>query len=235
MDFNTTIDLIIKDLNEASEIIEDLKKCPGVPPLQAELAKSKCRSAGDVIALLKSISIPIPAATESIHEKQPLQPVIDTGQAPIPEKLIRPIEEKKTYTVPVGIPKSTVEKRSENSRQVKKQADTPSVADKFSHTSDLYEEQSSTLKVEKDLSDQLKSKPIVSLTEAIGISDKFLFIGELFDGDKEAYAQAISRLDKAENLQDAMAIIMSYTGENTETEAVRQLLELVKLKLPSNE
>jgi len=32
-----------------------------------------------------------------------------------------------------------------------------------------------------------------------------------------------------------MAIIMSYTGENTETEAVRQLLELVKLKLPSNE
>ena len=235
MDFNTTIDLIIKDLNEASEIIDDLKKYPGVPALQVELAKSKCRSAGDVIALLKSISIPIPAATESIQEKQPLQPVIDTGQAPIPEKLIRPIEEKKTYTVPVGIPKSTVEKRSENSRQVKKQADTPSVADKFSHTSDLYEEQSSTLKVEKDLSDQLKSKPIVSLTEAIGISDKFLFIGELFDGDKEAYAQAISRLDKAENLQDAMAIIMSYTGENTETEAVRQLLELVKLKLPSNE
>jgi hypothetical protein len=46
MDFNTTIDLIIKDLNEASEIIDDLKKYPGVPALQVELAKSKCRSAG---------------------------------------------------------------------------------------------------------------------------------------------------------------------------------------------
>ena len=229
------IDLIIKDLNEASEIIEDLKKYPGVPALQAELAKSKCRSAGDVIGLLKSISIPVPGATESIHDKQPVQQVTATVQAQIPDNVTVPVEEKKSDVVPAGIPKPPAEKRSENRSPLKKQADTPSVADKFSHTSDLYEEQSSTIKVEKELSDQLKAKPIVSLTEAIGISDKFLFIGEIFDGDKEAYSQAISRLDKAENLQDAMAIIMSYTGENTETEAVRQLLELVKLKLPSNE
>jgi len=53
MDFNATIDLIIKDLQEAREIIDDLKKYPGVPVLQVELAKSKCKSAGEVIALLK--------------------------------------------------------------------------------------------------------------------------------------------------------------------------------------
>ena len=57
MDFNATIDLIIKDLNEASEIIDDLKKYPGVPALQVELAKSKCRSAGEVIALLKIMKV----------------------------------------------------------------------------------------------------------------------------------------------------------------------------------
>ena len=55
MDFNATIDLIIKDLDEAREIIDDLKKYPGVPVLQVELAKSKCKSAGEVIALLKTI------------------------------------------------------------------------------------------------------------------------------------------------------------------------------------
>ncbi|MCX6301747.1 MAG: hypothetical protein NTW82_06160 [Bacteroidia bacterium] len=53
MDFNATVDLILKDLNEAREIIDDLKNYPGVPELQVELAKSKCKSAGDVIALLK--------------------------------------------------------------------------------------------------------------------------------------------------------------------------------------
>ena len=76
---------------------------------------------------------------------------------------------------------------------------------------------------------------MTTLLEAIGISDKFLFISEIFNGNKESYTQAISRLDKAESLQDAMAIIMSYTGDNTENEAVSQLLDLVKLKLPSNE
>jgi hypothetical protein len=53
MDFNATVDLILKDLNEAREIIDDLKNYPGVPALQVELAKSKCKSAGEVIALLK--------------------------------------------------------------------------------------------------------------------------------------------------------------------------------------
>ena len=45
MDFNSTVDLIIKDLNEALKIIDDFKNYPGVPLLQVELAKSKCKSA----------------------------------------------------------------------------------------------------------------------------------------------------------------------------------------------
>jgi hypothetical protein len=196
MDFNSTIDLIIKDLNEASEIIDDLKKYPGVPALQVELAKSKCRSAGEVIALLKSLSDIIPAKDEPVHEKQ---------------------------------------KKAESEGPEKKKAETSIIADKFDPPSDLYDEQLGSIKAEIDLSDQLKTKPITSLSEAIGISDKFLFMGEIFEGNKEAYAQAISRLDKAESLQDAMAIIMSYTGEKSENEAVIQLLDLVKLKLQTDE
>lgn len=56
MDFNATIDLIIKDLDEARRIIDDLKKYAGVPALQVELAKSKCKSAAEVISLLKEMS-----------------------------------------------------------------------------------------------------------------------------------------------------------------------------------
>jgi hypothetical protein len=196
MDFNSTIDLIIKDLNEASEIIEDLKKYPGVPALQVELAKSKCRSAGDVIALLKSISVSVPDINEPVYEKQ---------------------------------------KKPELRSPAEKKIETPIVADIFTHTSDLYEEQTGSIKAEKDLSDHLKANTITSLSELIGISDKFLFMGEIFNGDKNAYAQAISRLDKAESLDDARAIIISYTGEKSESEAVLQLLDLVKLIIPSNE
>lgn len=235
MDFNATIDLIIKDLNEASEIIDDLKKYPGVPALQVELAKSKCRSAGEVIALLKSLSYSEPLNDEPDREKQLFQ-LHDEAKVHLkPERVIPIPEEKKKVSKPGGSTSSYVEKRIETSSPVKKPTESSIVADKFSPVADLYSEQSGSAKAERDLSDLLMAKPINSLSEAIGLSDKFLFIGEIFEGDKEAYAQAISRLDKAENLEDAMAIIMSYTGEKSENEAVIQLLNLVKLKLPSNE
>jgi hypothetical protein len=76
MDFNATVDLILKDLNEAREIIDDLKNYPGVPELQVELAKSKCKSAGDVIALLKKPEIPrtAPVIKEKVSDNIPDKP-----------------------------------------------------------------------------------------------------------------------------------------------------------------
>jgi copper chaperone CopZ len=231
MDFKSTIDLIIKDLNEASEIIDDLKKYPGVPALQVELAKSKCRSAGEVIGLLKSLSFAEPANDQPIHEKQLSHPQDESGESVRQAKVNQLPGEQK----PAEIISPSTEKKTVSKDRVKKADGTSIIADKFNHSSNLYDEQLSSIKAEKDISDRLKAKLIASLSEAIGISDKFLFINEIFNGNKESYTQAISRLDKAESLQDAMDIIVSYTGENTESEAVIQLLDLVKLKLPSNE
>lgn len=235
MDFSATIDLIIKDLNEASEIIDDLKRYPGVPVLQVELAKSKCKSAGDVIALLKSMNDINPASGTAVIEKQQLKPQPPTLEIILQPEVKQPVDESVNENVGSLVETPPPDKKIEKKTPPKKVVDTPSVADKFSHTSDLYEEQSANIKAEKDLSDQLKKKQIKSLTEVIGISDKFLFMGEIFNGDKEAYAQAISRIDQAESFEDAMTVIISYTGGNTESEAVTQLVELVKLKLPSNE
>lgn len=201
MDFKSTIDLIIKDLNEASEIIDDLKKYPGVPALQVELAKSKCRSAGEVIALLKNLSDFAPVKHET--------------------------SEKQITTPP---PPAQVEKKVEPKEPEKKAQSVPIVADKFGHIPDNYKENPAVSKPK-----HLKGKPVNSLSEAIGINDRFLFIREIFDGNKDVYSQAIAKLDKAQNLEDAMAIIMSYTGEKPENEAVIQLLDIVRLKLPDNE
>ena len=55
MDFNATVDLIIRDLHEAHDIIDDLRNYPGVPAIQIEMAKLKCKSAAEVIALLKNM------------------------------------------------------------------------------------------------------------------------------------------------------------------------------------
>ena len=216
MDFNATIDLIIRDLEEAGEIIDDLKKYPGVPVLQVELAKSKCKSAGGVIALLKTIN-------ESESPKPEAR--IAFGKPSATEGSPKPGPE---------IPKPRIEK-DEPDKKVKKPSESAIIADTFIHLPGSLNEQMGSHNADGDISQRLKTKPISSLKEAIGINDRFLFIREIFNNNKDAYAQAISRLEHAESLCDASAIIMSYTGDGNENEAVKQLLDVVKRKFPSDE
>jgi hypothetical protein len=238
MDFNTTIDLIIKDLNEAREIIDDLKKYPGVPALQVELAKSKCKSAGEVIALLKSLTNNVSAFKEEpIQSQQKHQPQLKMEKKPSvrPVKINAPPEEKKIETNSSEIITSPVTKKEGYKNPPKKATESTILADKFGYLSGSMNEQLGGLKTDNDVSDILKKRPLTSLSEAIGVNDRFLFIREIFNENKDDYTQAISRLENVESLADARAVIMSYTGENLENDAVRQLLDLVKRKLISNE
>ena len=234
MDFNATIDLIIKDLNEAREIIDDLKKYQGVPVLQIELAKSKCKSAAEVIALLKTVKENLPETrkevilplTESKASESVKQPAINTPQ--VQEISVKDEEEtKETFIAP--FPSESI--ISTSKRSVGKESETVIMADKFSHLPGTYNEQLGNLKSEEDFTEILKSKPLSSLSEAIGINDQFLFIREIFNGDKETYNQAISRLEDTKSIPDARAVIMSFVGEYNENNAVKQLLELVKRKI----
>jgi hypothetical protein len=194
MDFNTTVDLIIKDLNEAREIIDDFRNYPGVPTLQVELAKSKCKSAAEVIALFKNIR----------------------GE-------------------PVASRPSPADNTDEKPSIRKKTTESVIFADTFSNLPNSLNEKLGNLRDDDDVSDIMKTKPLTNLSEAIGVNDKFLFIRELFNGNPESYNLVISRIDEAESLSDARAVIMSYTDKNPETEVVRQLLDLVKRKFPADE
>ena len=238
MDFNATLDLIIKDLKEASDIIDDLKKYPGVPVLQVELAKLKCKSAGEVIAMLKTLK-----DNSSFAEKEPVVQKKVQKQPPpeveiqLPErKITTPAIEEKREEVVVPEPEpAPVLKDSEQKKIRMKEQESSILADKFSHLSGSFNEQLGTMKGDDDIADILKTKHLTSLLQAIGVNDKFLFIREIFNGNQSDYTQAISRLESAENLTDARAVIMSYTGDSNESDAVKQLLDLVKRKLPSNE
>lgn len=233
MDFNSTIDLIIKDLNDAGEIIDDLKKYPGVPAIQVELAKSKCKSAGEVIALLKSMK-----NNHSGHEEIRVLEAEDSLSAGVisVEKQDTPQEKEIQAEVRTEITITHVQELVEDTRQtVRKTLESTIIADKFSNISGCFNEQLGGKNHDDDVSEILKTKHVTDLSEAIGVNDRFLFIREIFDGNKESYDQAIMKLDNVQTLNDARAIIMSYTGEDKANEAVKQLLEMVKRKLPSHE
>lgn len=229
MDFNTTIDIILKDLREVREIIDDLRNYPGLPVLQVELAKSKCRSAEEVIALLKTLK---PAITESVAT-----PEVKASAETVPDKPVThfstPVEEEGKKNVPVTeIPENRILQKTQ-AAEIK--GPSKIMADSFAEPSGTISDKFVSANKGEDLATVIKkSKHISELSDAIGISDKFLFINEIFKGNKSEYEQAIEKLNRAGNIPDARAIIMSYTGENQESEVVMQLLEIVKRKLPSD-
>jgi hypothetical protein len=224
MDFNATIDLIIRDLDEAREIIDDLKKYPGVPVLQVEFAKAKCKSAAEVISLLKQ-------AGES--QKPEVRSQKSEDRSPKTEEK-SPKPDLLNLTPDAGGP-SPVIQNSKIDQPVKKLSESAIIGDSFTHLSNRFNEHMGERKPDDDLSGLINTKHLTTLNEAIGINDKFFYIREIFGGNKDAYTQALTRLENAISINDARAVIMSYTGDNAENDAVKQLLDLVKRKLPSNE
>ena len=259
MDFNGAIDIIIKDLRDAQEIIDDLKRYPDVPAFQIELAKSKCRSAAEVIAFLKGIktdsspgnrgvntpSGQADAGTASVAGKEvqtgATQPGNDMGTpagnngvaAEIPAGIHN--ERQVTGGTPLRVEDDITGMGEAVREPVKKSIESAIIADKFSHLSSCFNEQLGSSRTGDDMSELFKSKPLLNLSDAIGINDKFLFIREIFNGNKESYTRAIAQLDHTGSLPEARKLIMGYKGDEEENEAVKQLLDIVKRKFPGHE
>ncbi len=251
MDFNAAIDIIIKDLREAQQIIDDLRKYPGVPPFQVELAKTKCESAAGFITFLKGYKADsenrnIPAVKEEktpVTETPSVEAQADPGQgpqtvapeAPPPIAENKVIEVQKTNGRPAGVSAGVSGVSHSEPVAARKGVESAIIADKFSHLSARFNEQLGSGRTSEDMSELIKSKPLTNLAEAIGINDKFLFIREIFNGNKEIYSQAITRLDHTGSLPEARELIMGYKGDDEENEAVKQLLDIVKRKFPAHE
>jgi hypothetical protein len=250
MDLNATIDIIIKDLNEVRDIIDDLKKYQGIPYLQVELAKSKCKSAAEVIGLLKDMVNKsgqiIPESKGPEKENDKWQKAVFEMDDRISEEKTTPVanhmvniqeeesgkspDEDKPDTGHVKVKEITRETVTEIRNSSKKTTGSAIIADQFSDMGDRINEKIGGLKHDDDISEFLKNKPLANLIEAIGINDRFLFIREIFNGDSEKYNEAISRLNSALNLDEASNMIAGYTQDDTDADAVRQLTDLLKRK-----
>lgn len=260
MDFNATIDLIIRELEEARDIIDDLKSFPGSPVLQIELAKSKCRNAAEVIALIKEyrkIETSVkPTAPEPVKERSEeskkavlqeiesiMREIDDSPEHPGHERpVIAEIEEPKAVIRPEQAESRKKEKKKEreetleladeedrqgeapekeNNEEATKPFVAPIIADTFSHLASRFGEADDEYGYGRKLS---------NLDEAIGINDRFYYIREIFEGNRDVYQQTISSLEKAMNLEEAKTLLMKNKSAKADSLAVKQLLDLVRRK-----
>ncbi len=88
-----------------------------------------------------------------------------------------------------------------------------------------------TLAVPTPLSEEILNSRIVSLRDGIGLNDKFLMIRDLFDGDDEAYDEAISSLDRLETMDDCMIHIIENYAWNPDSEGSKFIMQLLERKL----
>jgi hypothetical protein len=238
MDFRAAIDLIIRELDEAREIMDSLRKYPEARILEIELAKSKCRNASELITLLRDNLDNTPPAASPAKMEEKKEPVIkpqdppketiktDTLSKPTqPEPENREIHEKKKQEAPVT---NSMDEKDPGKPDSNKPYVAPIIADTFSHLANRFNEQIG--EKHGDNPSYSHGRHIDNLSEAIGVNDRFYYIREIFYGNHDAYREALARLDKAENTGEAREILLSYRKDKKENEALRDLLSLLKRK-----
>jgi len=107
------------------------------------------------------------------------------------------------------------------------------LADRFGVTGTLGEKMSSSRK-DKVVTSVMQSKPIADIAAAIGINDKFYYIRELFSGDAAAYSDAVTRLNAAASLGEAMKILDESTVMGSDPAAQSSFVDVVRRKFSLN-
>ena len=152
----------------------------------------------------------------------------------------QPVEEKavdisKIFDLDMSSPRSKT--TSQPKPTASRQAETPKVAEeqKVVTLADAIAPATptlaDTLATPTPLAEEINNGKIHRLTDAIGINDKFLMIRDLFDGDSDAYAEAIAALDEFDSFDDCMIHIVENYTWNPNSEGAKFIMQLLERKL----
>ncbi len=156
---------------------------------------------------------------------------------PAPEKVV---DISKIFDMAVDAPKPMTSKSAEPKtapapKPAPKAAPAPveeerrvTIADAIAATTQTLAD---TIVAPNALAEEINHSKIASLRDGIGLNDKFLMIRDLFDGDDEAYDEAITALDSLESMDDCMIHIIENYAWNPDTEGSKFIMQLLERKL----
>lgn len=79
---------------------------------------------------------------------------------------------------------------------------------------------------------KISNSPVESIKTAIGINDRYQYIRELFDGNAEAFSNAVRKLDSMKSINDAVRYIQqNYNWKKNETSL--KFVSLIKRRFPN--
>jgi len=156
-----------------------------------------------------------------------------------------PIEESETETKSEApdteeeVEKPKVKSRPKPKSPLDLFSDTiPTIADKFKDESPSLNQKIVEGKKDKSIASRMQKQPIVDLTKAIGINEKFLFINDLFNGNMSEYNTAIKHINsECPGIEQARAYISSLEESNkwdNKPSSAELFVELVERRFLQN-
>ncbi len=238
MDKNDLVNKIKKDIQDIYSISDRLNGNSQIYQIDIDLALSKVRNLYDLLLKLN----PQEDKVQVREEKELPEPKKQVTEKPINEPIKKQVTtqideidsddevEIKEPEFIIETPKKEVikelpEEKSETNSNVSPEI----IAEKFQAKKFIHDD-ISTKNSKKDVSTKLQSKPIKDINAGIGLNDKFIFIRELFEGDKEHYYETIQVLNNFDTYENAVEFLNKNFDWDSEDTNYERLKELVRRK-----
>jgi hypothetical protein len=124
------------------------------------------------------------------------------------------------------------EVKNDNEEDLSK-ANSEIIQDKITQPTATKESSNTLLDGKQTLADKLNATKISSISDVMGIQEKFQYLNELFEGDHVQFSDSLTRLDNAPDEDQAKNLLGSLTANyqwDLENKVVQNFIQLVERK-----
>ena len=211
---------------------------PVISKLELELLKQQLRDIYEEVDNLSATTPPAETVKETSKKQAEPDPAFSTkrsvihandnillNEQPVVQKIAEPVEQQ----IEVKVKETPVIEMPEVKNPKTSQTAASSINESIKTGGSLNEKLKTTSTVE--MHKKLASKP---LKELIDLNKRFVLLSELFKGNAEAYAAAISHIDTLPDYESAQVFITTQLASNyywdESKQSTRMFTKLVKLK-----
>ncbi|MBN1597893.1 MAG: hypothetical protein JW894_06325 [Bacteroidales bacterium] len=212
MEFKNTMELLIKGIGEIRQLMQQMDNDDKIRTIDLDLALDKLRNIYDLMLEMRLIISPGKIKSPGDID------FIDND---------KPVEEQKEYSS-IEVKKELNEKEVAENIPAGKDNVT---SDRFKTTKPSINDEIAQKAKAQNLTSRIRGKPILNLSMAFGINDKFELIKELFNGDKELFEKTIQVLNSAGSFVEAYNYLEQNFDWDMDDPYVQRILELIRRKL----
>ncbi len=226
MKFRNTLEILHANAEDVKLLMARLEQRNELSTIELDLILEKLRNIYDLVLDMQN------AISEKGKTEQGENIKTELNFDPTPPEIINKTH-KPNLVERKSAAREQVERdfKKEELVDEKKTSSNTFVSDRFKVSKPSLNEELALKAKTKEVSPEMKSKPVHSITNALGLNEKFELINELFGGDKEKFEQTMQELNAAASFVDAYNYLNTAFNWDMDNAYVQRLLELIRRKL----